>query len=82
MTHKFYRVYGVFTTSIGLKMTMNREYDSEGGVILPVENKLLSIVHLLLKLTKNIHFTLFAKNRAVVFLLVVKMAQARFTLIR
>ena len=34
-------------------MTMNCEYDSVVGVILPVENKILPIVHLILKLTKT-----------------------------
>jgi len=34
-------------------MTMNCDYDSVGGVILPVENKILPIVHLKLKLTKT-----------------------------
>ena len=32
-------------------MTMNCEYDSVVGVILPVENKILPIVHFKLKLT-------------------------------
>ncbi len=58
---------------MGVKMTMNCDYDSVVGVILPVENKILKIIHLILKLTKT--HPLFAKNTAVVFLLVVvKMA--------
>ena len=57
-------------------MAINCDYDSVVGVILPVENKILPIVHLILKLTKlhPLFFTLFAKNTAVVVLLVVKMA--------
>ena len=53
---------------------MNCNYDSVVGVLLPVENKILPIILLTLKLTKT-HplFTPFAKNTAVVFLLVVKM---------
>ncbi len=55
-------------------MTMNCEYDSVVGVILPVDNKRLPIVHLKLNLTKkHPFFTLLAKKTAVVFLLVVKM---------
>ena len=46
-------------------MIMNCEYDSVEGVILPVENKILPIVHLKLKLTKT--HPLFAKNTAAVF---------------
>ena len=53
-------------------MTMNCEYDSVVGVILPVENKILPIVHLKLKLTKT--HPLFAKNTVAVFMLVVKKA--------
>ncbi len=34
-------------------MTLKCGYDSVVGVILPVENKLLPIVHLILKLTKT-----------------------------
>ncbi len=51
---------------IGVKMTMNCDYDSVVGIILP-------IVHLILKLTIThpLCFTHFAKN---VFLIVVKMA--------
>ena len=45
-------------------MTMNCDYDSVVGIILPVENKILPIVHLRLKL----------KYTADVFLLVVKLA--------
>ncbi len=53
---------------------MNSDYDSEVGEILPVENKILPILHLKLKLTKHTRiFTLYAKNTAVVFLLMVKM---------
>ncbi len=56
-------------------MSMNFDYDSVLGVILPVENKILPIIHLTLKLTKHIQFfTLFAENTAAVFLLVVKRA--------
>ena len=56
-------------------MTMNCDYDSVVGVINPVENKILQIVHLILNWQKHTHFfTLFAKNTVVVFLLVVKMA--------
>ena len=53
-------------------MTMNCDNDS---VILPVENKILSIVHLILKLSKT-HplFKTFCQKTAAVFLLVVKMA--------
>ena len=43
----------VILNSIGAKMTMNCEYDNVVGVILPVENKILPIVHLKLKLTKT-----------------------------
>ena len=43
----------VILNFIGVKMTMNCDYDSEVGVILPVENKVLQIVHLRLKLTKT-----------------------------
>ena len=38
---------------IGVKMTLNCEYDGVVGVILPMENKILPIVQLLLKLTKK-----------------------------
>ena len=41
---------------IGVKMTMNWDYDSVVGVILAVENKILPIVHLILKLTKTYRF--------------------------
>ena len=41
------------------KMTMNCDYDSVVGVILPVENKILPIVHLNLKLTKTHPFSHF-----------------------
>ncbi len=34
-------------------MTMNCDNDSEVGVILPVKNKILPIVHLIFKLTKT-----------------------------
>ena len=51
------------------------EYTSVVGVILPVENEILPIIHLILKLTKHNHFfTLFSNNTAVVILLVVKIA--------
>ncbi len=56
---------------------MNCDYDSVVGVILPVvENKILLIVHLILKLTKThpLFFALFAKNTADEFLPVVKVA--------
>ena len=65
----------VILNFIGVKMTMNCEYDSVVGVILLVVKKILPIVHFKLKLTKHSHFfTLFAKNTAAVFVLVVKMA--------
>ncbi len=38
----------------GVKITMNYENDSIVGVILPVENKILPIVNLKLKLTKTL----------------------------
>ncbi len=55
---------------------MNCEYYTAVGVNLPVENKILPTVHLKLKFTEKhpLFFTLFAKNTAAVFLLVVKMA--------
>ena len=34
-------------------MTMNCDYGSVGDVILPVENKILPIVNIIMKLTKN-----------------------------
>ena len=44
----------VILNFIDVKMLMNCDYDSSVvGVILPVENKLLPIVHLKLKLTKT-----------------------------
>ena len=43
----------VILNFICVKMTMNSDYDSVVGVILPVENKILPIVHLILKLTKT-----------------------------
>ncbi len=43
----------VILNFIGVEMTMNCEYDSVVGVILPVENKILPIVNLKLKLTKT-----------------------------
>ncbi len=43
----------VILNFIGVKMTMNCEYDSVVGVILPVQNKKLPIVHLISKLTKT-----------------------------
>ncbi len=67
----------VILNCIGVKMTMNVEYGSVVGVILPVENKILPIVHLIIKLTKT--HPLFTKNTAVVFLLVVKMAAPQYT---
>ena len=65
----------VILNFIGVKMTMNCDNDSVVGVILPVENKILSIVHLILKLSKT-HplFRNFCQNTEAVFLLVVKMA--------
>ncbi len=59
-------------------MTMNCDYDSVEGVILPVENKILPIVQCKpnIEIDKNTptFFTLFAKNSVVVVLLMVKMA--------
>ncbi len=50
-------------------MTMNCEYDSVVGVILPVENKILPIVHLKLKLTKThpLFYTFCQKHSGYVF---------------
>ena len=50
-------------------MTMNCEYDSVVGVILPVENKILPIVHLKLKLTKThpLFYTFCQKHSGCVF---------------
>ena len=50
-------------------MTMNCEYDSVVGVILPVKNKILPIVHLKLKLTKThpLFYTFCQKNSGCVF---------------
>ena len=50
-------------------MTMNCEYDSVVGVILPVENKILPIVHLILKLTKThpLFYTFCQKHSGCVF---------------
>ena len=62
----------VILNFIGVKMTMNCEYDSGVGVILPVKNKILPIVHLKLKIDKNTPTV--KENTAAVFLLVVKMA--------
>ncbi len=71
----------VILNFIVVKMTINCDYDSEVGVILPVENKILLIVHLILKLKKCTHFfTLFDKNTAAMFLLVVKMAALQLIL--
>ncbi len=56
-------------------MTMNCDNDSVLGVIMPVENKMLPILNLILILTKT--HPLFAKNTAAVFLLVVKVAAPR-----
>ena len=85
-------VHGIFTTSknttavnltvilnfIGVKMTMNCDYDSSVvGVILPVEKEILPIVQLIdIEIDRTTHtfFTLFAKNTVAVFLIVVKMA--------
>ena len=67
------RVHGIFLTVIfnfiGVKMTMNCEYDSVVGVILPVENKILPIVHLKLKLTKThqLFYTFCQKHSGFVF---------------
>ena len=53
---------------IVVKMTMNCDYDSAVGVILPVENKILPIVHLILPIEIDKYtptfFTLFAKNHS------------------
>ncbi len=54
---------------IGVKKTMNFDYDSVVGVILPVENKILpSVVQLKLKLTKK-HplYTFYQKHSGCVF---------------
>ena len=62
---------------------MNCEYDIDSvvGVILPVENKILPIVHFISKLTNHTHFlTLFDKNIVAVCLLVVKMAVSQIIL--
>ncbi len=50
-------------------MTMNCDNDSKVGVILPVENKILPIVHLLLKLTKThpLFYTFCHKHSGCVF---------------
>ncbi len=81
------KVYGIFTTSKNIsavfltvilnfkcvKMTMNYDYDSVVSVILPVENKILSITPYI-KIDKSTPtFYTFCHNTAVVFLLVVKM---------
>ena len=55
-------------------MIMNCEYDSVEGVILPVENKILPIVHLILKFTKTHSLFLHFCQNTDLFLLVVKMA--------
>ena len=62
----------------GVKMSMNFDYDSVVGVILPVKNKILPIVHLILKLTKT-HplFYTFCQKHSGCVLLVVKMAAPR-----
>ena len=57
----------VILNFICVKMTMNCEYDSVVGVILPVENKLLPIVHLILKLTKTLYYTFCQKHSGCVF---------------
>ena len=50
-------------------MTMNCEYDSVVGVIFPVENKILPIVHLKLELTKThqLFYTFWQKHSGCVF---------------
>ena len=52
-----------------VKMTMNCDYDSILGVILPVEDKRLSILHLILKLTRThpLCYTLCQKHSGCVF---------------
>ncbi len=58
----------VILNFIGVKMTMDSDNASVVGVILPVENRILPILHLILKLTKTQPlFYTFAKNTAVVF---------------
>ncbi len=43
----------VISNFIGVKMTIKCEYDSVVGVIMPVEKKILPILHLKLKWTKT-----------------------------
>ncbi len=66
----------VILNFIGVKMTMNCDYDSVVGVILPVENKILLIVHavfllvvkmaatlnLFLKFWLNLHVKLYSEE--------------------
>ncbi len=51
------------------EMTMNCDYDSVVGVILPVDNKIVPIVHLKLKLTKThpLFYTCCQKHSGFVF---------------
>ena len=50
-------------------MAINYDYDSAVGVILPVEIKILPIVHLLLKLTKThpLFYTYCQKHSGCIF---------------
>ncbi len=52
------RVHVIFTTSKNTA-AVNCEYDSVVGVFLPVENKIVPIVHLKLKVTKTHSFFYF-----------------------
>ena len=61
------QLYVKFTN---VKMTMNCYYDSSViGVILPVENKILPIIHLKMKLTKThpLFYTFCQKHSGCVF---------------
>ncbi len=62
-------ISSVISNFIDVKMTMNCDYDSVIGVILPVENKILPIVHLLLELTKThpLFYTFCQKHSGCVF---------------
>ena len=50
-------------------MTMNCDYDSVVGVIMPVENKILPIVNLMLKLTNThpLFYTFCQKHSGCIF---------------
>ncbi len=52
-----------------LLLTMNCEYDSIVGVILPMENKIMPVVHLKSKLTKThpLFYTFCQKHSGCVF---------------